>query len=75
MMQQLDRKDFEAAMFIEGNHVFDNEVWEKVPRKKMEDYYKQLRKQGTNIKRKQLMLIWSFKGKCHADGSLSKHKA
>eukprot|EP00957_Ditylum_brightwellii_P207707 15354182-Ditylum_brightwellii.AAC.1 len=41
----------------------------------MEDYYKQLRKQGFNIKRKQLMLIWSFKRKYHADGSLSKHKA
>eukprot|EP00957_Ditylum_brightwellii_P016182 1217553-Ditylum_brightwellii.AAC.1 len=41
----------------------------------MEDYYKQFRKQGTNIKRKQLILIRSFKRKHHANGFLSKHKA
>eukprot|EP00957_Ditylum_brightwellii_P081852 6226522-Ditylum_brightwellii.AAC.2 len=41
----------------------------------MEDYYKQLRKQGISIKRKQLMLVWSLKRKGHTDGSLSKHKA
>eukprot|EP00957_Ditylum_brightwellii_P080228 6102127-Ditylum_brightwellii.AAC.1 len=29
MMQQPDRKDFEAAMFKEVKHMFDNEVWEK----------------------------------------------
>eukprot|EP00957_Ditylum_brightwellii_P002545 195488-Ditylum_brightwellii.AAC.1 len=74
MMQQLDRKDFEAAMFKEAKHMFDNKVWEKVPRKEMEEHYKQQRKQGTNIKRKQLMLIWLFKRKCHADESLSKRK-
>eukprot|EP00957_Ditylum_brightwellii_P070994 5395653-Ditylum_brightwellii.AAC.1 len=67
MMQQPDRKDFEAAMLIEVKHMFDNKVWKKVTRKEMENYYKQLRKQGINIKRKQLMLIWSFKKKCPAD--------
>eukprot|EP00957_Ditylum_brightwellii_P163602 12456571-Ditylum_brightwellii.AAC.1 len=30
---------------------------------------------GVDVKRKQLMLIWSFKRKQHAARSLSKHKA
>eukprot|EP00957_Ditylum_brightwellii_P056609 4291001-Ditylum_brightwellii.AAC.1 len=62
-------------MHKEVKHMFDNEVWEKVPRKEMTDYYKSLKRQGIDVKRKQLMLIWSFKRKRHADGSLSKHKA
>eukprot|EP00957_Ditylum_brightwellii_P162696 12389159-Ditylum_brightwellii.AAC.1 len=68
MMQQPNRKDVEAAMIKEVKHMFDNKVWEKVPRKAKEDYYKQLKKQGINIKRKQLMSMWSFKRKCHTDG-------
>eukprot|EP00957_Ditylum_brightwellii_P158952 12098205-Ditylum_brightwellii.AAC.1 len=40
LMQQPDRKDFEAVMFIEVKHMIGNKVWEKVPRKEMEDYYK-----------------------------------
>eukprot|EP00957_Ditylum_brightwellii_P099665 7591989-Ditylum_brightwellii.AAC.1 len=33
MLQQPDRKDFEAAMYKEVKLMFDNEVWEKVPRR------------------------------------------
>eukprot|EP00957_Ditylum_brightwellii_P137950 10517403-Ditylum_brightwellii.AAC.1 len=38
-------------------------------------YYNTLRRAGINVKKKQLMLIWSFKRKRHADGSLAKYKA
>eukprot|EP00957_Ditylum_brightwellii_P128438 9795698-Ditylum_brightwellii.AAC.1 len=55
--------------------MFDNEVWEKVPRSEVQAYYKKLRRLGVNVKREQLMLIWSFQRKRHADWSLSKHKA
>eukprot|EP00957_Ditylum_brightwellii_P186837 14227213-Ditylum_brightwellii.AAC.1 len=41
----------------------------------MIDYYKSLKRHRINVKRKQLMLIWSFKQKRHADGSLNKHNA
>eukprot|EP00957_Ditylum_brightwellii_P129733 9896374-Ditylum_brightwellii.AAC.1 len=41
----------------------------------MQAYYKKLRRLGVNVKQDQLMLIWSFKRKRHADESLSKHKA
>eukprot|EP00957_Ditylum_brightwellii_P130844 9980785-Ditylum_brightwellii.AAC.1 len=37
MMQQPDRKEFEAAMYKEVKHMFDNKVWEKVARKDMEN--------------------------------------
>eukprot|EP00957_Ditylum_brightwellii_P125256 9548003-Ditylum_brightwellii.AAC.1 len=55
--------------------MFDNDIWEKVPRSEMHAHYKNLQRQGLNVKREQLMLIWSFKRKRHADGLLSKHKA
>eukprot|EP00957_Ditylum_brightwellii_P064889 4922604-Ditylum_brightwellii.AAC.1 len=41
----------------------------------MHAYYKKLRRLGVNMKQEQLRLIWSFKRKRHAGGSLSKHKA
>ena len=46
-----------------------------VPRQKMRDYYAAQRKAGNNIKREQIMMIWSFKIKRHPDGTLDKHKA
>eukprot|EP00957_Ditylum_brightwellii_P101883 7765480-Ditylum_brightwellii.AAC.1 len=55
--------------------MFNNHVWEKVPREEMIRCYSNLRKMGVDVKRKQFMLVWSFKRKRHADGSLSKHKA
>eukprot|EP00957_Ditylum_brightwellii_P156184 11887801-Ditylum_brightwellii.AAC.3 len=38
-------------------------------------YYNILRRADINVKKKQLMLIWSFKRKSHVNGSLSKYKA
>eukprot|EP00957_Ditylum_brightwellii_P038654 2922078-Ditylum_brightwellii.AAC.1 len=75
MMRQPDREDTEAAMHKEVKHTLDYQVWEKVPMKEMLEYYRNLQRQGVDVKRKQLMLIRSFKRKRHADGSLSKHKA
>eukprot|EP00957_Ditylum_brightwellii_P127480 9721518-Ditylum_brightwellii.AAC.1 len=51
--------------------MFDNQVWEKVSRQEMLDYYARLKKLKINVKRKQLMLICSLKRKRHADGSLN----
>eukprot|EP00957_Ditylum_brightwellii_P076910 5846049-Ditylum_brightwellii.AAC.2 len=62
-------------MHTEVTHTFDNHVWGKVPRQEMLEYYARLKKLGINVKRKQLILIWSFKRKMHADGSLAKYKA
>eukprot|EP00957_Ditylum_brightwellii_P075143 5710324-Ditylum_brightwellii.AAC.1 len=50
MLQQPDRKDFETAMYKEVKHMFNNEVWEKVPRGEMQAYYKKLRRLGVNVK-------------------------
>eukprot|EP00957_Ditylum_brightwellii_P106236 8104901-Ditylum_brightwellii.AAC.1 len=75
MLQKPDRDEFEAAMEKEVQHMFGHEVWEKVPRSEMLEYYTTLRRMGIDVKRKQLMLIWSFKRKRHADGTLSKHNA
>ena len=41
----------------------------------MLDYYDELRREGEDIKRQQIMLIWSFKMKRQHDGRLSKYKA
>eukprot|EP00957_Ditylum_brightwellii_P136953 10444293-Ditylum_brightwellii.AAC.2 len=75
MTKHLGKDKFAKAMHTEVKHMFDNEVWERVPRQEMLDYYTKLKKLGLNVKRKQLMLIWSFKRKIHTDGSLAKYKA
>eukprot|EP00957_Ditylum_brightwellii_P192514 14658146-Ditylum_brightwellii.AAC.1 len=67
MMKQPDKDEFAKTMHTAVKHMFDNEVWEKVPRQKMLDYYAKLKKLGVNVLRKQLMLIWPFKRKRHAD--------
>eukprot|EP00957_Ditylum_brightwellii_P195434 14890402-Ditylum_brightwellii.AAC.1 len=68
MLQHPDKDEFTRAMHTEVKHMFDNQVWEKVPRQEMLEYYAKLKKLGINVKRKQLMVIWSFKRKRHADG-------
>eukprot|EP00957_Ditylum_brightwellii_P211304 15366023-Ditylum_brightwellii.AAC.3 len=75
MMKQMDKKDFKDAKYKEVKHMFDNKVWEKVARDEMIAYYRDLKKQGIIVKRKQLILIWMLKSKSHTDGSLSNHKA
>eukprot|EP00957_Ditylum_brightwellii_P014439 1087549-Ditylum_brightwellii.AAC.1 len=74
MMRQPCSNNFKAVIYKEVKHVFDNQVWEKLPRTKMLEYYRNLQMQGIDMKRKQLVLIWSFKRKRYTDGSLSKHK-
>eukprot|EP00957_Ditylum_brightwellii_P105410 8036165-Ditylum_brightwellii.AAC.1 len=75
MLKQPDKDEFAGAMHTEVKRMFDNQVWGKVPRQKMLDYYTRLKKLGINVKRKQLMLIWSFNRKRHGDGLLAKYKA
>ena len=41
----------------------------------MLDYYSAERSKGVEIKRHQLMMIWSFKRKRRPDGTLTKYKA
>ena len=55
--------------------MFDNEIWEIVPKRETEKYFAPLLKTKPNVKRKRTMSIWSFKRKRHPDGSLSKYKA
>eukprot|EP00957_Ditylum_brightwellii_P175192 13337713-Ditylum_brightwellii.AAC.1 len=75
MIQQPDEDEFAGAMHTDVKHMFDNQVWERVPRQEMLEYYAKLKKLEIDVKRKQSMLIWSFKRKRHADGSLVKYKA
>eukprot|EP00957_Ditylum_brightwellii_P106617 8134314-Ditylum_brightwellii.AAC.1 len=58
MMKQPNREDFEVAMHKEVKHMFDYQVRERVPRTEMLEYYRNLQRQGVDVKRKQLMLIW-----------------
>ena len=74
-MQQPDIKHFEQAMFKEVKAMFDNKIWEKVLRESMYQYYNNLRKSGQDIKRQQIIMIWSFKRKRHPDGRLNKYEA
>eukprot|EP00957_Ditylum_brightwellii_P120505 9194057-Ditylum_brightwellii.AAC.1 len=74
MLQQPDRANFIEAMYKEVKHMFDNNVWKKLPRNKMHVYYKDLKRQGIKLERQQLVLILSFKRKRPADGLLSKYK-
>ena len=62
-------------MHEEVTAMFKNEIWERVSKSSMYDYYNTMRKRGCDIKRQQIMMIWSFKRKRHPDGRLSKYKA
>ena len=75
MLQQPDRDDFMEAMRKEVDSLFKEEIWAIVPRQQMKDHYATQRKLGKDIKREQIMMIWSFKRKRHPDGTLDKHKA
>ena len=75
MLKQPDKDQFEIAMYKEVQSMFDNDIWTKVTRTSMLRHYDQELKSGKDIKRKQLLMIWTFKRKRHPDGSLSKYKA
>ena len=74
MLKQPDRVQFEAAMFKEVKSMFDNDIWTKVTRTSMLRFYEKELKAGKDIKRKQLIMIWTFKRKRHPDGTLDKYK-
>ena len=57
MLAQDNRKEFEKAMFKEVQAMFDNKIWENVPRSEMKAHYNKLLAQGVDVKRKQIMLI------------------
>ena len=75
MLKQSDRDQFEDAMYKEVKSMFGNDIWIKVARKSMLRFYKKELKAGKNIKRQQLIMIWTFKRKRHPDGTLDKHKS
>ena len=75
MLQQPDRDDFIKAMEKEVASMFEEGIWEKVPKSVMLDYYRKERNKGLDIRRHQIMMIWSFKRKQHLDGQLNKYKA
>ena len=46
-----------------------------VPREEMVKHFALEKKKGIQIKRQQLMMIWSFKRKRDPEGNVTKHKA
>ena len=75
MMQQPDKHKFMEAMHDEVQSMFREGIWETVPKSVMRQYYRNKREAGLDIKRHQIMMIWSFKRKRRPDGTLVKHKA
>lgn len=51
MLTQDNKKEFEKAMFKEVQAMFDNKIWENIPRSEIKAYYNKLRSQGINVKR------------------------
>ena len=75
MLTQNDRHEFIKAMHDEVDSLFKEKIWKKIPRNLMEEYYKEESEKGKETKRKQIMMIWSFKRKRKPDGTLDKYKA
>ena len=75
MLLQPDRDEFFKAMQNEVQSMFDQKIWEVVPRREMKEHYTRERERGQIVKRQQIMMIWSFKRKRHPDGTFHKHKA
>ena len=65
---------FKEAMVKEMKALMDDEIIEVSLRQKMMDHYQKLRVKGVGSKRKKFVLMWSFKRKCHLEGSLNKDK-
>ena len=75
MLAQPDRQDFVKAMEEEVDSMFREKIWTTVPPKQMEAHYRSKRVEEQQVRRQQIMMIWSFKRKRHPDGSLKRHKA
>ena len=68
ILQRPDRVQFEKVMYEEITAMFVNDIWTKVSKQSIFTYYDGLRKTGKEIKRHQIMIIWSFARKRHPDG-------
>ena len=75
MLQQPDRDLFIQAMQKEVESMFAAGIMRRVPKQEMFDHLRRQREQGIDMKRPQIMMIWSFKRKRNPDGTLNKHKA
>ena len=75
MTKQPDKDKFVEAMEVEVASMFREEIWKAVPKRVMREHYQAQRDSGLDVKRHQIMMIWSFKRKRHPDGSLNKYKA
>ena len=75
MVREPDKDKFIEAMEDEVASMFQEKIWKAVPKRIMTDHYKAQRATGLEVKRHQIMMIWSFKRKRHPDGSLNKYKA
>ena len=74
MLKQSDIDQFEVTMYKEVKSMFDNDIWTKATRTSILQFYEKELKAGENIKRKKLIMIWTFKRNRHPDGTLDKHK-
>ena len=75
MLVQPDKEEFIAAMHKEVASFFEERIWKVVPKSEMLEHYQKERKKGLDIKRHQLMMIWSFKRKRNPEGKVTKYKA
>ena len=75
MLKLPDKQEFLKAMHTEVESMFKEKIWVAVPKQEMLDHYRRERLKGKDIKRHQLMMIWSFKRKRKPDGTLTKYKA
>ena len=70
-----DKDKFIEAMEIKVAAMFRGNIWKAVPKSVMTEHYRKERASGLDMKRHQIMMIWSFRCKRHPDGSISKYKA
>ena len=75
MTKQPDKAKFVEAMEVEVASMFREKIWKAVPRRVMREHFQAQRDSGLEVKRHQIMMIWSFKRKRHPDGTLNKYKA
>lgn len=74
MIKEPDKAKFVEAMEVEVAFMLKENIWKAVPKRIMTEHYRAQRATGVNVKRHQIIIIWSFKPKRHPDGSLNKYK-
>ena len=65
MTKQPDKDKFVEAIEVEVDFMFREEIWKAVPKRVMREHYQAQRDYGLEVKRHQIMMIWSFKRKRH----------